>query len=391
MKIYRIKDKNDLVSVNVLFPLGMSDDGLEHGMAHLIEHLFFYGHSFLSFDEIMYFFESNGGVINASIDYCKTLIYFRIHKEFVTEGLMIVLDCIKNFNIKESDLQCELRIIEQELREETTSKYMIDMTLRKLYKGVPLKMIGNFTKDKVINFYKRNYNGNNIKLLIYGNYLEDLSFVEETFVYQTNLHSQKLETVNVSENHSSINFASIVAEINHPFPELCLRVWKSFLATGSTSVIYNYLIHEMSFTYNLQFYKNTEIGNSSMIISFLLTKSLDEIQVRENIIKRIDFNLLDEDEIKKTKMKTILELRLLYENKGRFAKFILENMNNILQILRVDVGDCNYFEIEAEKIEKSLIDYIDTEFVSDCLESSVNTKKLDVIVFVKTRGSNSIN
>ena len=79
----------------------------EHGMAHLLEHLFFKGTKRRSQYQVMNCLETVGGELNAYTTKEDTVIYSIVLKRDFPRAVDLIMDVVFNSTINEEELQKE--------------------------------------------------------------------------------------------------------------------------------------------------------------------------------------------------------------------------------------------------------------------------------------------
>ncbi len=112
--IYKIMPGQPRVSLNVVFPIGMSGER-EKGIAHLAEHLVFRGGSGYTFDDIAEITMRNGGQFSGYTHLSATTYSYVIPKENVMTALRIFNGSIWKTDISENSVALERKIVLHEL------------------------------------------------------------------------------------------------------------------------------------------------------------------------------------------------------------------------------------------------------------------------------------
>jgi predicted Zn-dependent peptidase len=385
MRVVYIYDNTNLVSVNLRIPVGILHDGDKIGITHLIEHLLFYGHKKLSYQEVIMFFENNGGVLNASIDNYFTTVYFRIPKHFVSKGLMIVLDCIENFYINESDFLKEMKIVHNELSSISFGRLMIHETLERILEGISKREILFFEFNELMRFYRENYYINDLSIVFFGNYNEEFNYIVDGYnsqIEQLHLSRKKIIQDKVIKINSRINYTSMISFIGDIEPELELRAWKAYLTSGYSSILNREIINKYNYTYYIQFFKNIMIGNNAMIISFVQDREVDYLALDEllfNSLCTLDFS---HKELKLIRSKVMLEFELLFENKGRFAKLILDNLDRLFETNVFYMKSGNYYST-SNSIQNYLYKLLSEKYIGKIFMESKPINNTYIIHAIK--------
>ena len=87
----------------------------EHGMAHLLEHLFFKGTKKRSQYQVMNCLETVGGELNAYTTKEETVVYSIALKRDFPRAVDLIMDIIFNSTINEEELQKEKEVVKDEI------------------------------------------------------------------------------------------------------------------------------------------------------------------------------------------------------------------------------------------------------------------------------------
>lgn len=177
------------VSVNV----GSNDEPRDlRGICHFIEHMLFEGtYKRKNAYEITNEIERLGGEINAATGHDRTFYYVSIPSEYFNIGLDVLSDMIKNSVFDEKMVEKERNVIINEINmhKDEPRSYRWDLFLGTLYQKHPVKnpiygkveTISSISREKLFDFYKKNYVANNISIIVVGNFGNILDSVEKHF------------------------------------------------------------------------------------------------------------------------------------------------------------------------------------------------------------------
>ena len=114
MRILHIPCKSDVVYCGVIANTGTRDElQNEHGMAHLLEHLFFKGTKKRSQYQVMNCLETVGGELNAYTTKEETVVYSIALKRDFSRAVDLIMDIIFNSTINEDELQKEKEVVKE--------------------------------------------------------------------------------------------------------------------------------------------------------------------------------------------------------------------------------------------------------------------------------------
>ncbi len=153
----------------------------EHGLAHLLEHLLFKNNHRKN-KNISLEIDKLGGELDAFTTREGTYFILKILKSHLSRGLNLLSEIILNPDFTEEDLEIEKKVVKEEIKMywDSPEEIALDLFLKSSWDGHPIAReilgtedsIESFDLDKVISFYKRLYNLNNMTILVSG----DLSF-----------------------------------------------------------------------------------------------------------------------------------------------------------------------------------------------------------------------
>jgi predicted Zn-dependent peptidase len=159
----------------------------EHGMAHLLEHLFFKGTKKRSQYQVMNCLETVGGELNAYTTKEETVVYSIVLKRDFSRAVDLIMDVIFNSTIGEEELQKEIEVVKDEIDSylDAPAESIIDYLEEVLFDGFSLgrNILGTkdsldlITSEKLINFYQRCYTADELVFFSMGDFSQ--SYVEK--------------------------------------------------------------------------------------------------------------------------------------------------------------------------------------------------------------------
>ena len=188
MRILHIPTKSDVVYCGVIANTGTRDElQNEHGMAHLLEHLFFKGTKKRSQYQVMNCLETVGGELNAYTTKEETVVYSIALKRDFPRAVDLIMDIIFNSTINEEELQKEKEVVKDEIDSylDAPAESIIDDLEEVLFDGTSLgrNILGTkesldlITSDKLIDFYRRGYTTDELLFFSMGDFTD--SYVEK--------------------------------------------------------------------------------------------------------------------------------------------------------------------------------------------------------------------
>ncbi len=170
-----------VVAVNVWVKVGSAceEDG-EYGIAHVHEHMVFKGTEKRGVGEIARIIEGDGGDINAFTSFDETVYYVVIAGRFLDTALDVLSDAMENSSFDAQELQKELQVVLEEIRrgEDSPQRNLSERLFSEAYTVHPYRRpvigskesVSGFTREKIINFYKKWYSPNNMVLVVVGDF-----------------------------------------------------------------------------------------------------------------------------------------------------------------------------------------------------------------------------
>ena len=159
----------------------------EHGMAHLLEHLFFKGTKKRSQYQVMNCLETVGGELNAYTTKEETVVYSIALKRDFPRAVDLIMDIIFNSTINEEELQKEKEVVKDEIDSylDAPAESIIDDLEEVLFDGTSLgrNILGTkesldlITSEKLIGFYRRCYTTDELLFFSMGDFTD--SYVEK--------------------------------------------------------------------------------------------------------------------------------------------------------------------------------------------------------------------
>ncbi|MBX5482634.1 MAG: insulinase family protein [Myxococcaceae bacterium] len=152
------------------------------GLAHLHEHMLFKGTATRGPGEIARTVESHGGEINAWTSFDQTVYHIVIASPFARTGLEILGDSVRNPAFDAQELAREIEVVCEEIKrsQDTPSRRSSRELFSTAYRVHPYQrpVIGweetvrGFTREKMLEFYRRHYTPSNMVLSIVGDLRE---------------------------------------------------------------------------------------------------------------------------------------------------------------------------------------------------------------------------
>jgi len=150
----------------------------ERGISHFIEHMLFKGTERRTPLDIAGELEGVGGILNAFTGREYTCYYAKVLNKDLPLAIDLLSDIVINSTFDKEELDRERLVILQEISmvDDTPDDIVHDLFAANIWKGHPLgrpvlgteKTVGGFTRDDVIEFYKRRYFAGNMLVTVAG-------------------------------------------------------------------------------------------------------------------------------------------------------------------------------------------------------------------------------
>lgn len=366
----------------------------EHGLAHLLEHLLFKNNHRKN-KNISLEIDKLGGELDAFTTREGTYFILKTLKSHLSRGLNLLWEIILNPDFTEEDLEIEKRVVKEEIKMywDSPEEIALDLFLKSSWNGHPIAReilgtedsIESFDCDKVVSFYKRLYNLNNMTILVSG----DLSFksicemIEKNFSKGEGSYYEELTTP-VFNPHRLIkekNFEQIQifmgTEGFKPQDErkFSLYLLSLILGGGISSRLFQELREKEGLVYNIET-QGISFKDTSLFSIYTATtlrffeKTIDTI-IKQ--IKKLKKEGIKKEELNTAKRQSIYNF-LMHMESPKFRLFyyfdslsiygdIISPYETIRKIRRVTLEDVQY-----------TIDYIFNKAFSLSLVGSVNSK-----------------
>lgn len=170
-----------VVAMNLWVKVGSADEREgEEGIAHVLEHMMFKGTAKRGVGQIAAEVESAGGDINAYTSLDETVYYITMPSDKMVLGLDILADAVFHAEIEPKELKKELQVVLEEIKrgEDNPSIKLSHAVFGTAYQVHPYKRpiigteesVSSFTRDKVMDFYRRWYAPDNAVLVVVGDF-----------------------------------------------------------------------------------------------------------------------------------------------------------------------------------------------------------------------------
>jgi zinc protease len=357
-----------VVAVNVWVKVGSAceEDG-EYGLAHVHEHMVFKGTEKRGVGEIARVIEGDGGDINAYTSFDETVYYVVIASRFLDTALDVLSDAMEKSKFDPNELNKELEVVLEEIRrgEDTPSRKLSERLFSEAYTvhpyGRPViggeESVRNFTRERVVNFYKKWYSPSNMVLVLVGDFdtRKVIPRIKETFgaikarpiprcevpeePSQKELRSFVFDK-NIQEGYFSLAFHT--PSVRHEDAPV-LDVISNILGGGESSRFYRRVKEEKGLVNNIYAYSFTPKSSGL----FNVGGTLDTEKARDalsEVIKetyRLKYEPVSFEELSRA--------RVNIESDSIYAKETMQGQAQKLGYYEVEAGDYN---LESDYLQR---------------------------------------
>lgn len=360
-----------VVSVQMWVNVGGADESeKEGGISHVFEHMLFKGTEKRKVGEIASVIESVGGNINAYTSFDHTVYHLTVPSRHFPTGLDIVGDAIQHSSFDPDELKKELEVVLEEIRmnEDSPGRKLYKKLLAAAYTTHPYKrpvigyepVVRTFTREQIIDFFKRWYIPNNMILVITGDVNKDaaLKAVKDEFKgfrkaedphkprpvepQQAGIRSDIISQP-IAETHLGMAFH--IPELKNP-DTYALDVLSGILGAGESSRLYKKLKIEDAIVDDISAYPmSLKDPGLFLITSRLETKNVEKaLSAAYTEVKRLAFEGPNHEEIQKAKLN--LESEFIY------SRETMDGLANKLGYYESSYGDIDYEKKYIEGIRK---------------------------------------
>ena len=158
---------------------GSADERLDQaGLAHLHEHMLFKGTTRRGPGEMAHAIEANGGEVNAWTSFDQTVYHVVMASAFAEEGLDILADAVRHPAFDAGELAREIEVVCEEIKrsQDTPGRRASRDLFATAFQKHPYlrpvigweETVRGFTREKVLEFYRRHYTPDNMVLSVCG-------------------------------------------------------------------------------------------------------------------------------------------------------------------------------------------------------------------------------
>lgn len=265
--LFKEDHSSPVVAINMWYRVGSVNETEEQsGLAHFQEHMIFKGTDTRAPGEFANIIKAAGGNLNAATSYSYTMYYVVMPSQQFSLGLEEQADTMMNGTFAQDEFSSELEVVMEEARmyDDTPDSYTFYRTMelgfekhnyRRPIAGYT-EIVQKFTRDQLVEFYKKYYQPKNAILVVVGDVDEARVMSEIERVYggwaggPVDVHEPPVEpkqtqfrfkAVKGSTDHVYMGGGFHVPSILHEdYP--ALEMLGTLLGTGRSSRLYRRVI-----------------------------------------------------------------------------------------------------------------------------------------------------
>ncbi|WP_073508105.1 M16 family metallopeptidase [Streptobacillus notomytis] len=392
--INKIEDDTSF-TISVCFNTGsVNEKENEKGLSHMLEHMLFTGTNKRNNFEISEEMDFYGAKYNAYTSKEVTNYYFTSLSSKQKETSEIFFDMITDPIFPEDQIKKEKEIIFEEIRmsKDDVWSVVFEQMQENLFKGnLKYNIIGteeslnSFTRDMLIDYYKRNYTRDNLIISVSGNVDEDL-LIEQIITYFSRLDENKVEYVFEKNELKKIDYRE-KKEINQVniymlaknnikertlkdyFIDTCLEL---IIGDGFSSRLFQeirekrslaYSVYTMNFDYKdlktFVIYIGTSINKykESIEVTLQILEDIKKEGITERELEKVKNSILSTRATAKENNKIVGRLLNMYKSFGKvfsdeeitdtLLHVTVEDINNKAKTLLNDFSTCLIGDIDV--------------------------------------------
>lgn len=304
----------DVRSVTIGFWVGVGsrdEVGPENGMSHFIEHLLFKGTESRTAKDISETFDSLGAELNAFTTKEFTCFYTRLLDDHLPIGIEVLGDMLMKSLFKSDHIDFERQVVLEEIAmyNDTPDELIHDLFTAALWDKHPLgkqvlgttATVGAFDRDRVVDFFKRQYVPANMVIAAAGNlehrnvveliekYYNPPSVAKPDHIEERATVQKKVNVYNRKTEQVHICYGAEALDSRHP-DRFALSVLENILGGSMSSRLFQRIREERGLAYsvysyhslykdsgNMTFYVGTRPANVNEVL-VLIDKELDDIK-----------------------------------------------------------------------------------------------------------------
>ncbi len=311
------------VSIGIWVLTGTRDeDKDEVGLSHFVEHLVFKGTKTRNAYQIANSLESLGGDLNAYTTREYTCYHCTVLNEDWKIGLEVVSDLVCNMKLTKKDFELEKKVILQEIAmsDDTPEEIVYDYLFEVAYANHPLSRqilgksdtIQKMTQKRVLDFYKKYYQGSNLIVSASGPVDHDALVIECQKLFRTRKSYQvvnarrapiwkagrKIYEKDMEQTHILLALPAPSFQDKFRFEAFIVN---SLLGGGMTSRLYQAVREKQGLAYsvfstlntqtdsgNIAIYAGTDAKNVKKVVNIIADELL---KIKKNGLKESDLKI----------------------------------------------------------------------------------------------------
>ncbi|MFH2013234.1 MAG: pitrilysin family protein [Pseudomonadota bacterium] len=403
--ILKENHSSPVVALQSWIKVGSSDEKDEEaGICHLIEHMLFKGTDKRGVGEIAYDIESSGGEINAYTSFDETVYHIVIASRFLELGLDVLSNAVMNPSFNALELEKEKEVILEEIKR-CEDQPMVKLTQALFSTSYELHtyrrpIIGyedtvkSFTRDDVLDFYRKWYTPNNITLVVVGDIkktdiyskikLAFKDFTPSKCYRQSRVQELPQKTIrssviidNVMECHLCAGFH--IPSINHKDTP-ALDILSFILGHGDSSRLYKEVKDKKELVHNI--YSGSFIPKEPGLL--FITAIMDKDKSRDALASileetyRLQHEKINDNELEKAKLN--IESEFIYSK----------------ETVQGQARQLGHFDVVAENIdfEKeyiNLISRVQNQDIMRVAKKYLNNNNLTTVFLMPSGDADNLN
>lgn len=327
------------VTMGVWIDVGSRDEESdERGISHFIEHMLFKGTKKRTAKEIASSLESVGGALNAFTGREHTCYFARVLDEHLNIAIDVLSDILKNALLNPSDLEREKTVIISEIKdlEDSPGDLVHDRLMNNMWQNQPLgrsimgdaQSILKMTRNKLIDFIKRNYVGPRVVIASSGNldHQDLVKMIQEKFrfnqadktptVCQSTLGADQMRVVvnrKTAQTHVSLGVPVFPYKDKRRYAALLLS---NILGGGMSSRLFQSIREKLGLAYNVftfvDFFQDT--GVFGIYLGTHRKNTVQAVDIALKELRRMRKDSLSRQELAHVKLQLKGNLMLSLEN-----------------------------------------------------------------------------
>lgn len=314
------------VSIGLWFKVGSVDETeKENGLSHFIEHMLFKGTTNRTAKEIAEAMDAVGGQLNAFTAKECTCFYCKVIDEHLELALNLLADMVLNSTVDNIELQKEKGVILEEIyMYEDSPEDLVHDLISSAYFGShrlgqpilgSIENLNRFTRDEMLDFFKRFYTPDNLVIALAGNFNENdlIPLIEKYFgdwdrsyaerVQYSSFDSNKKFTFkrkDIEQVHLCIGGPGVQLGSDRAYPML---VFNNLFGGGMSSRLFQEIREERGLAYSVFSYPSSYL-NAGLFTIYAGMKPEQTITVASLIreeIEKIKSKGISQEEFQKAK------------------------------------------------------------------------------------------